>query len=74
METDPRFWDCECPDDVGYIHTKLGSKRCERCDVHADNQPDSRPDEILTGEHWANALAWEYATMLPEYHEVEYLV
>lgn len=39
----PDFWDCECKDD--FIHPKKQSL-CDRCGAVADEQPDSRVNEV----------------------------
>ena len=43
--TDPRFWDCECPEK--YVNFKEDSSYCEFCDSHEDDQPDSIINEAL---------------------------
>jgi len=43
METDPRFWDCECKDN--YIHPK-DEPMCQVCGKHQDEQPDSIVVEV----------------------------
>ena len=43
VETTPDFWDCECVQN--YIHLKKQSI-CGICKAIADEQPDSRIDEI----------------------------
>lgn len=68
--TDQRFWDCEC--DEFYIHVKLGPSVCGNCGASGPDQPDSRANEIATGEHWATNLAWEFASMTVEYSGVPY--
>lgn len=45
IETDPNFWDCECPGTVDYIHPK-SQKVCKKCGTRPENQPDSRVSEI----------------------------
>ncbi len=44
MKTDPRFWDCECPEN--YIHPKSETS-CLECNANSDDQPDSMIAEIL---------------------------
>ncbi len=44
MKTDPRYWDCECEEN--YIHDKRVGTFCPRCRTRAQDQPDSRPEEI----------------------------
>jgi hypothetical protein len=43
IETDPKFWDCECKDD--YIKSKK-QKSCKKCGTRSEDQPDSRVNEI----------------------------
>lgn len=43
VETDPGFWDCECEEN--YIHPKSQSE-CAKCGARAEEQPDSRADEL----------------------------
>lgn len=38
MKTDPRFWDCECPEN--YIHPKSEAS-CLECNANSDDQPDT---------------------------------
>lgn len=38
-----QFWDCECESD--YIHPK-NQLKCRKCDVLAEDQPDSHINEI----------------------------
>ena len=68
--TDTRFWDCEC--DEYYIHVKLGAGVCGTCGTKGKDQPDSRTSEIREGGHWANNLAWEFATITEEYKGAPY--
>ena len=44
IETDPRFWDCECPG-KDYIHPK-SFRYCPKCKTMPDDQPDSRVNEL----------------------------
>jgi len=39
-----KYWDCECEEN--YIHPKTQPK-CNICGAVADEQPDSRVDEVL---------------------------
>jgi hypothetical protein len=41
------YWDCECLSD--YIHSKKELK-CSKCNSLADEQPDSRQNEINGAE------------------------
>jgi|GEM_PF-2737835 len=43
LDLTPDFWDCECIDD--YIHPKT-KRLCDRCGAVADEQPDSRVNEV----------------------------
>jgi hypothetical protein len=43
IETNPNYWDCECPAD--YIHAKA-VHHCIACEAHQDDQPDSREAEL----------------------------
>lgn len=43
IETTPDFWDCEC--DKNYIHKKKLAA-CNICNATADEQPDSRSNEV----------------------------
>ena len=43
IQTDPNFWDCECPSD--YIKPK-SQKTCTKCGTKSGDQPDSRVNEI----------------------------
>lgn len=45
LQTDPRYWDCEC--DTNYIHPK-SETLCERCGVSRliDDPPDSMMHEV----------------------------
>jgi hypothetical protein len=46
IETDPNFWDCECPGPAySYIHPK-SQKTCKKCGTRHQDQPDSRVNEI----------------------------
>ena len=40
----PFYWDCEC--EVAYIHKHSQAHRCSICRAVADDQPDSRVDEV----------------------------
>lgn len=42
--TNPDFWDCECETD--YIHPK-SQEKCKLCGAFAEDQPDSRQEEVL---------------------------
>ena len=42
--TTEKYWDCECERD--FIHPKTQSK-CNICGVLAEEQPDSRVNEVL---------------------------
>jgi len=45
--TDPAYWDCGCPSDKPYIHSKEKGNYCPVCNCHQDeNYSDSRVDEI----------------------------
>ena len=37
------YWDCEC--EAFFIHPK-GLKKCRECGAYADDQPDSRENEV----------------------------
>lgn len=43
IATHPDYWDCNC--DESYMHTKR-HMYCKRCGAHAEDQPDSRVDEL----------------------------
>jgi hypothetical protein len=43
VKTTPKYWDCECKKD--YIHPKT-QLTCAKCGAGADEQPDSRVDEV----------------------------
>lgn len=43
IETDPKYWDCECERD--YIKPK-SQKTCPQCRREREEQPDSRVDEV----------------------------
>ena len=43
--TDPRFWDCECPEN--YVNFKEDSLYCEYFDSSEEDQPDSMINEAL---------------------------
>jgi len=43
IKTTADYWDCEC--EVEYIHSKEESF-CKHCLTYADEQPDSRVDEV----------------------------
>ena len=45
MPTDPRYWDCECK--ANYMHPK-SEPSCPECNTRAEDQPDSRINELLT--------------------------
>ena len=38
------YWDCECESD--YIHKKVETNYCVKCDTYEEDQPDSRQEEI----------------------------
>ena len=42
-ETNPNYWDCECP--TNYIHAKAVN-HCNACGGHQDDAPDSRESEL----------------------------
>jgi len=44
ITVDTEFWDCEC--ETKYIHHKARLRECRRCGVIADEQPDSRANEV----------------------------
>ena len=44
ITTTDLWWDCECRDD--YIHPKTVAY-CPDCGAYADDQPDSRVEEVL---------------------------
>ena len=44
VETDPKYWDCECEDN--YIHLKASNLSCSVCGMTEDECSDSRPNEI----------------------------
>jgi len=44
IETDPRYWDCECLHN--FIHKKIEKSKCRECDTNMYEQPDSRKNEI----------------------------
>ena len=45
-ELDPFYWDCECEEN--FIHRKTTRLECPVCKAHAENQPDSRVNEVAT--------------------------
>jgi len=47
--TDDAYWDCECR--TRYIHRKDVSDHCNICGACAEDQPDSRPEEIAIEEN-----------------------
>jgi hypothetical protein len=47
MKTDPRYWDCECEEN--FIHDNRVGTFCPRCRTRAQDQPDSRPEEVRAG-------------------------
>ena len=49
--TDERFWDCECDDN--YIHP-VSVKSCPICKALEDDQPNSRPNEMIADAVYAN--------------------
>jgi len=44
IKTNPNYWDCECKHN--YIHLKSETK-CIHCGALANDQPDSRQNEII---------------------------
>ena len=44
ITVDTEFWDCEC--ETKYIHHKARLSECRRCGAIADEQPDSRANEV----------------------------
>ena len=44
IETTEKYWDCECKDN--FIHPKT-QNQCTICGATAEEQPDSRVDEVL---------------------------
>ena len=44
IETDPKYWDCEC--DQNYIHAKAKTLVCHVCGATEDESPDSRVNEL----------------------------
>ena len=53
IETDSRYWDCEC--DENYIHGK-NLLQCPRCKSYRDESPDSRVNEIKKARLHASAV------------------
>jgi len=47
IKTDSMYWDCDCKDH--YIHYKSNGNYCKKCKTYADDQPDSRVNEIQEG-------------------------
>ena len=45
FSTTDLWWDCECEAD--YIHSKSTTTTCPDCGTSAEDQPDSRVDEVL---------------------------
>jgi len=46
IATDPDYWDCECDGPLeNFIHPK-SQKSCPKCGTFADEQPDSRVNEV----------------------------
>ena len=43
IETNPLFWDCECPEN--YIHPATRAA-CERCCAQREEQPEARVSEL----------------------------
>ena len=43
IHTNPNYWDCECVTD--YVHLK-SEDNCPVCGSYAEDQPDSRSDEV----------------------------
>lgn len=47
ITTNNLFWDCEC--ETNYIHLRDAKHGfCHLCNAHAEDQPNSRHDEILS--------------------------
>jgi hypothetical protein len=44
--TDPAYWDCDCPDNKPYIHSKEQGNYCPVCRMHEEECTDSRVNEI----------------------------
>ena len=40
----PNYWDCECESD--YIHKKVETNHCVKCDTYEEDQPDSRQEDV----------------------------
>jgi hypothetical protein len=45
IKTTEKYWDCECKDN--FIHPKTQSQ-CNICGALAEEQPDSRINEVVT--------------------------
>jgi hypothetical protein len=44
IKTNMDYWDCEC--DTDFIHSKAKGTFCPKCNTRAEDQPDSRENEI----------------------------
>ena len=44
IQTDDRYWDCEC--ELDYIKKKSNVGYCPNCDTYQQEQPDSIKSEI----------------------------
>lgn len=44
IETNPDFWDCECPE--GYFKLKASEPTCDKCDSSHEDLADSRVIEL----------------------------
>lgn len=45
IKTIPHYWDCEC--EHKYIHSRFEETECLKCGALAEDQPDSRANEVL---------------------------
>lgn len=45
IETTPKYWDCECPDHMEYIHSAI-EDHCPNCGAEREDQPESRVKEV----------------------------
>ena len=41
----PDYWDCECPDEKGYIHP-ISEKECLHCGARQEDCPEARENEV----------------------------
>ncbi len=67
IKLNENYWDCECKEN--YIHKKSEETHCIKCGAYANDQPDSRENEVmaLLGQPLSGNLAKEiYANIREE--------